>query len=271
MTVRQRLARSNICMFLIPLLIAALLLLLGGGIALYILETTYLPRLGLSLQEMHMTLEQYEAAFSSFETFIWIYLGAVGTALLLTICFTNVYLTFHHISAPLDELVAGVERIQRGDLDSPIAYAGNDEFKAACDAVDLMAAKLKAALEAEQRRTQSRKELIAGMSHDLKSPLTSIRAYSEAIRDGVAATPEMQKRYIETVCRKEQEIEDMVNRLFEFSKLDLSELPLDMRTVQLRETITAVAADYTGTADIDTSSLAGCAVLADESQLRRIA
>ena len=274
MTVRQRLARSNICMFLIPLLIAALLLLLGGGIALYILETTYLPRLGLSLQEMHMTLEQYEAAFSSFETFIWIYLGAVGTALLLTICFTNVYLTrslFHHISAPLDELVAGVERIQRGDLDSPIAYAGNDEFKAACDAVDLMAAKLKAALEAEQRRTQSRKELIAGMSHDLKSPLTSIRAYSEAIRDGVAASPEMRHRYIETVCRKEQEIEDMVNRLFEFSKLDLSKLPLDMRTVKLRETIAAVAADYAGTADIDTSSLAGCAVLADESQLRRIA
>lgn len=81
----------------------------------------------------------------------------------------------------------------------------------------------------------------------------------------------MQKRYIETVCRKEQEIEDMVNRLFEFSKLDLSELPLDMRTVKLQETIAAVAADYTGIADIDTSSLAGCAVLADESQLRRIA
>lgn len=55
-TIRQRLARSNIYMFLVPLLIAALLLLLGGGIALYILETTYLPRLGLSLQEMHLTL-----------------------------------------------------------------------------------------------------------------------------------------------------------------------------------------------------------------------
>lgn len=73
-------------------------------------------------------------------------------ALLLTICFTNFYLTrslFRHISEPLDELVAGVERIQRGDLDSPIAYAGSDDFKAACDAVDLMSAKLKAALEAE--------------------------------------------------------------------------------------------------------------------------
>lgn len=109
------------------------------------------------------------------------------------------------------------------------------------------------------------------MSHDLKSPLTSIRAYSDAIRDGVAASLEMRQRYIETVCRKEQEIEDMVNRLFEFSKLDLSELPLDMRTAKLQETIAAVAADYTGTADIDTSALAGFTALADESQLRRIA
>ena len=257
-----------------PLLIAALLLLLGGGIALYILETNYLPRLGLSLQEMHMTLEQYEAALSDFEVFLWIYLGAVGTTLLLTIFFTNVYLTrslFRHISEPLDELVAGVERIQQGDLDSPIAYTGGDEFKAACDAVDLMAAKLKAALEDEQRRTQSRKELIAGMSHDLKSPLTSIRAYSEALRDGVAATPELRQRYIETVCRKEQEIEGMVNRLFEFSKLDLSELPLDMHTVDAKATVDAVAADYTAAADIDTAALAGYTVLADESQLRRIA
>ena len=195
-------------------------------------------------------------------------------ALLLTICFTNFYLTrslFRHISEPLDELVAGVERIQRGDLDSPIAYAGSDEFKAACDAVDLMSAKLKAALEAEQRRTQSRKELIAGMSHDLKSPLTSIRAYSEAIRDGVAASPEMRQRYIETVCRRELEIEDMVNRLFEFSKLDLSELPLDMQALDAAAEISAVTTDYADRADIDMRVPSGCTVYADRSQLRRIA
>lgn len=165
MTVKQRLTRSNVYMFLVPLLIAAMLLILGADIALYFLETKYLPRLGLSLYEMHMTLEQYETTFSSLEVFIWTYLGAVGMALLLTICFTNFFLTrslFRHISAPLDELVAGVERIQGGNLDEPIAYDGNDEFKAACDAVDLMAAKLKAALDDEQRRQQSRKELIAG-------------------------------------------------------------------------------------------------------------
>ena len=58
MTVKQRLGRSNITMFLIPLLIAALLLVLGAGIALYILETTYLPQIGMSLRELHVTAEQ---------------------------------------------------------------------------------------------------------------------------------------------------------------------------------------------------------------------
>ena len=134
---------------------AALLLILGAGIAIYILEVKYLPRIGLSLYDLHIAVEQNEDLFQGFETFVWIYIGAVGTALLLTIVFTNVNLTrelFTHISEPLDTLVGGVDRIRSGDLDSPINYTEPDEFKAACDAVDLMAAKLKASLEAEQRR-----------------------------------------------------------------------------------------------------------------------
>lgn len=273
MTVKQRLSRSNIYMFLIPLLTAAALLLVGAGIALYVLETVYLPKIGLSLQEMHITLEQYESLFEKFEVFLWVYLGAVGMALLLTIVFTNVFLTrslFRHISEPLELLVAGVERVEHGDLDTPIAYTGTDEFKAACDAVDLMASKLKAALETEQHRQQSRKELIAGMSHDLKSPLTSIRAYSEALRDGVANTPAQRQRYIETICRKEQEIEEMVNRLFTFSKLDLSEEPLEITELNVRETVAAVAVDYAAQAEVGLDALPDCTVLADDNQLRRI-
>ena len=121
-------------MFLIPLVTAALLLILGAGIALYILEVKYLPQIGLSLHDMHIAVEQYEGLFQSFETFVWIYIGAVGTALLLTIVFTNVNLTrelFTHISEPLDTLVGGVDRIRSGDLDNPINYTEPDEFKAA--------------------------------------------------------------------------------------------------------------------------------------------
>lgn len=174
MTIRRRLARSNLVMILIPVAIAAVLLLLGGGLALLLLERVWLPRLGLS--------------FAGAKALAAIYAGTVILALLATVAFTNFYLTrslFRHISAPLQTLVAGVERIRGGDLESPIGYTAEDEFKPACDAVDAMAARLKASLDAQSRQQQQRQELIAGMSHDLKSPLTSIRAYTEGLLDGV--------------------------------------------------------------------------------------
>ena len=273
MTVRKRLRRSNIYMFLIPLLTAALLLILGAGIAIYILETNYLPKIGLSLQEMHIAVEQYEDLFQSFEVFVWVYVGAVGMALLLTIIFTNLHLTrelFSHISGPLDTLVSGVDRIRSGDLDSPINYTEPDEFKAACDAVDLMAAKLKASLEAEQYRQQSRKELIAGMSHDLKSPLTSIRAYTEALLEGVAETPEAQKKYLETIRKKECEMENMVSRLFEFSKLELSEYPTNPEILDIKTELEKIVSDIAPAADMDMTELRSSAVTADREQLWRI-
>ena len=188
MTIRRCLARSNLVMILIPVAIAAVLLLLGGGLALLLLERVWLPRLGLSFAALHETGEQLETAFAGAKAFAAIYAGTVILALLATVAFTNFYLTrslFRHLSAPLQTLVAGVERIRGGDLESPIGYTAEDEFKPACDAVDAMAARLKASLDAQSRQ-QQRQELIAGMSHDLKSPLTSIRAYTEGLLDGVA-------------------------------------------------------------------------------------
>ena len=178
MTIRKRLARSNLIMILIPVAIAAALLLLGGGLAVLLLKRVYLPRLGLSMAALHETGEQLEAAFDGAKTIAAIYGGMVILALLAAIGFTNLYLTkhlFQNIQKPLDILVSGVKRMQEGNLDAPIGYVVPDEFKPACDAVDEMAARLKTSLEAQSRQ-QQKQELIAGMSHDLKSPLTSIRA-----------------------------------------------------------------------------------------------
>ncbi len=273
MTVKKRLRRSNLYMFLIPMLTAALLLIAGAGIALYILETNYLPKLGLDLREMHLLLEQYEDPLQSFEIFVWVYVGAVGMTLILTILFTNIHLTrelFSHISEPLDSLVEGVERIRSGDLEHPINYSEPDEFKAACDAVDMMAARLKASLDTEQRRQQSSKELIAGMSHDLKSPLTSIRAYTEALLEGVADTPETQKKYLSTIHDKEGEMEHMVACLLEFSKLELSEYPAKAESLNLRAELEHIVSGMAQKAEIDLSGVSASRVCADREQLRRI-
>ena len=216
MTIRKRLARSNLIMILIPVAIAAALLLLGGGLAVLLLKRVYLPRLGLSMAALHETGEQLEAAFDGAKTIAAIYGGTVILALLVASGFTNLYLTkhlFRHIQKPLDILVSGVKRIQEGSLDAPIGYVVPDEFKPACDAVDEMAARLKTSLEAQSRQ-QQKQELIAGMSHDLKSPLTSIRAYTEGLLDGAAKDEQTQARYLQTIYAKETELETLVNRPF---------------------------------------------------------
>lgn len=153
MTIRRRLARSNLVMILIPVAIAAVLLLAGGGLAVLLLKRVYLPRLGLSMAALHETGEQLETAFAG-ANIAAIYGGTVILALLAAVAFTNLYLTkhlFRHIQAPLDTPVSGVKRIRDGDLDTPIGYEADDEFKPACAAVDEMAARLKASLEAHIR------------------------------------------------------------------------------------------------------------------------
>lgn len=228
MTIRKRLARSNIAMLVIPLLTAAVLALLGAAAVLVLLRG--------DVAALHGALEQVESILHGFKALLAVYLVAMALLVLLTVAATNVYLTrrlFRHISEPLEVLTAGVARIRDGDLETPIAYGGRDEFRPACDAVDEMAARLRASLEQQQRQQQQKQELIAGMSHDLKSPLTSIRAYTEALLDGVAQDEESRTRYLQTIRAKEGQIETLANRLFAFARLDVSGYPAQLEPVTL--------------------------------------
>ena len=274
MTIKKRLACSNIAMFVIPILVAAVLLLIGLGIGFLLLRYIYLPQLGISLQELHQTGEEIEHLLSDSTAILYVYAGTVVTALLLTIAWTNLYLTrnlFRHISQPLDTLTVGVARIRDGDLDTPIAYQEADEFKAACDAVDEMAARLKASLEQQQQEQQKKQELIAGMSHDLKSPLTSIRAYTEALLDGVAKDETAKQRYLQTIHAKEADIEAMVNRLFAFAKMDASTCPIHPETIPLRQTIQELAEEWdAGGMTIQIEIPAALQVTADPELLHRV-
>ena len=272
MTIRKRLARSNLIMILIPMAIAAALLLLGGGLTVLLLKRVYLLRLGLLMAALHETGEQLEAAFEGAKTIAAIYGGTVILALLAASGFTNLYLTkhlFRHIQKPLDILVPGVKRIQEGNLDAPIGHVVPDEFKPACDAVDEMAARQKTSLEAQSRQ-QQKQELIAGMSHDLKSQLTSIRAYTEGLLDGAAKDEQTQARYLQTIYAKETELGTLVNRLFSFAKLDRSEAPAKPEALEISGTFAEIAAGFEAEGlDVRLDDLPDETVMADRELLSR--
>lgn len=81
------------------------------------------------------------------------------------------------------------------------------------------------------------RELVAGISHDLRSPLTSIQAYVEGLLDGVASTPESQRRYLETIKQKAEDLAHIISQLFLFSKMELGEYPENLQLLSLDEKI----------------------------------
>lgn len=147
MMIQERLKRSNLIMLVVPVAVAGVLLAVGLGVLVLLLETIYLPRLGLT---MHTLGEQAEPAFADLKHFVVLYGVVVIAVLLAVVVGTNLWLTrnlFAHIREPLAALMQGIHHIQNGDLNAPIAYTKNDEFRPACDAVDEMAARLREKIE----------------------------------------------------------------------------------------------------------------------------
>jgi signal transduction histidine kinase len=175
------------------------------------------------------------------------------------ILITNRFLTrfvFGKIVHALDTLTDGVHQIRDGNLNFRIVYEGNDEFTAVCGDFNEMAARLLDSVNARQKDEQSRKELIAGISHDLRTPLTSIKAYVEGLEKGVASTPEARKHYIDTIKNKTGDLEHIIEMLFLFSKLDTGEFPYRMERVDLVSVVSEVVeslSDEYGSRGLDIS------------------
>ncbi len=199
-------------------------------------------------------------------------------AILISILITNRFLTkfvFQKIEHPLDILSDGVRQISDGNLEHRIVYECQDEFAPICADFNEMAARLKASVELTKQHEQSRKELLAGISHDLRSPLTSIRAYVEGLLDGIAKTPETQKGYLEIIKNKAEDIDRMLSKIFLFSKMELGEYPDNPELLRLddevRQFIRALGTEYEEQGLIlSANALVPATVLADPDQLRRV-
>jgi signal transduction histidine kinase len=137
------------------------------------------------------------------------------------------------IVKPLEPLGEGVKQIGGGNLAFRIDYRNDDEFRPICEAFNEMAAKLEASERQKQKDAANRRELIAGISHDLRTPLTAIEGYLEGLETGVAATAEMRRRYFTAVKNKTAVMEHIIEQLFMFSKLDMDEFPLTPRRVDI--------------------------------------
>ena len=100
-----------------------------------------------------------------------------------------------NIMEPLDLLAQGADRIRHNDLTTEIRYVGDAEFEDVCITFNHMQEHILREQEKNRKYEKARTDMIAGISHDLRTPLTAIRGTIKGLMDGIAATPEMQEKF----------------------------------------------------------------------------
>ena len=118
---------------------------------------------------------------------------------IIGIIVANKFLTrfvFQRIRSALDLLASGVRQIRDGNLKIKLTYDGKDEFAPICEDFNDMARRLEESVTLIQKQEQNRKELLAGISHDLRSPLTSIKAMRKVWRTALRR----RRNYRQNMC-----------------------------------------------------------------------
>jgi two-component system sensor histidine kinase BaeS len=147
----------------------------------------------------------------------------------------------HRIAGPLQEAEHATRRIAAGDLDVavPVAPGADQEVASLAGSINTMAPAL-----ARSRRLE--RQFLMSVSHDLRTPLTSIRGFAEAIADGTATD---HARAAEIIAAESRRLERLVGDLLDLAKLDARRFSLDVRPVDLREVVTDTAEGFRPAAD----------------------
>jgi signal transduction histidine kinase len=137
------------------------------------------------------------------------------------------------ILEPLKKLRTATHEIRDGNLDFDIGYKSKNEIGQVCSDFDEMRLRLKRSVEAQQRYEENRVEMIAGISHDLGTPLTSIKGYTSGLIDGIADTPEKRTHYLRIIYNTANDMDKLVNELSMSSKLDLNKIPFYFEKLEI--------------------------------------
>ena len=167
-------------------------------------------------------------------------------ALLIILIITNgtlTYLVSRSIILPLKELEKAALKIKDGELDSPITYTTNDEMGDVFSSFNEMRERLKDSLEKQISYEENRKELIASISHDIRTPLTVLKGYVEGLKDGVANTDEKKDHYLNTIYQKAHQMDHLINNLFLFSKMEMDKYPYNPVSIEISQWLGNAIAD----------------------------
>ncbi|HZG76951.1 MAG TPA: HAMP domain-containing sensor histidine kinase [Paenibacillus sp.] len=173
--------------------------------------------------------------------------GVTVGVFILTFLLLNFWVSYRFardVIEPVSRLKDAAARIREGDLNVSIAEEGDGEVRELCRSLELMRIKLKESVSMQRKYDDNRSFLVSSISHDLKTPVTSILGYVDGILDGVARTPEKTKAYLETARSKAMLVNAMIDDLLLYSKLDLNQLPYHLERTNLERYFEDCVSDH---------------------------
>ena len=149
-----------------------------------------------------------------------------------------------NLQQPLATISLAMTRFAREGASEPLEYKGRLEFEQLTNSFNEMVSLLDASEREKQEIEKRRQAMLAGLSHDLKTPITIIQGFSKAIRDGVVAESE-KKKYLDLIVSKSEQMGALINSFYEFSKLDHPDFVYDIQKTDIAELVRShIAALY---------------------------
>lgn len=137
---------------------------------------------------------------------------------------------------PVRELNHAMSCIAKGNFDYALQIEENNgEIEQLYKSYEDMRLKLKESSEEKIQNEKQNRELVSNITHDLKTPITSIKGYVEGIIDGVADTPEKMDRYIKTIYTKAMEMDRLINELTYYSGIDSNKIPYHFQRINVSD------------------------------------
>ena len=201
---------------------------------------------------------------------------AVVIIMILTSALITIWVN-RDIYKPIKELSIAMKKIAEGNFDYYLENKQTGDIGTLYDNYEQMRLGLKENAEEKADREKKSKELISNISHDLKTPITSIKGYVEGIMDGVADTPEKMDKYIKTIYNKANDMDRLINELTTYSGIDSNKIPYHFHVINLADYFEdcveevgldldskSITLNFTNLAPSDT------AIVADPEQLKKV-
>ena len=178
---------------------------------------------------------------------------------------------------PIRQLKDATQKIKEGNLNFTLDAESDDEVGELCRNFEEMRQRLKDSAEEKLASEKENRALISNIAHDLKTPITAVKGYSEGIIDGVADTPEKKEKYIRTIYNKANEMDLLLNELTLYSRIDTNRIPYNFNKINVMEyfddCIEEIGLDLEAK-DIGLSYFNyaddGIQIIADPEQLKRV-